>query len=219
MCWNKEVSFLTGAFGTTVSLYLYKRNKGHDRWFSVVLLSISVMQWAEFILWYDIEKNKTHKTNLNRYISIYILPLIITLQPLAVLLGTQLSRQKFNISNNIKFIYIVYAIVIFIGHYNLRKINYTTVGCIEKKCSAHYSDYDTYLMWNFRPPAKYIFLDYLAMFLHYSFLGAPLFLLYKESIFYKIMISQIIIAFINFKSASQWCLYVNILAIIFLFEN
>ena len=219
MCWNKEVSFLTGTFGIIVSFYLFKRNKRHDRWFSVVLLTVTLIQWAEFILWYDLEINNTHKTNLNYFISVFILPFIISLQPLASLFGTQLSKEKFKISTYIKYIYIVYVIGIFIVRYNLRTIHYSTVECMKKKCSNQYSDYDTYLKWNFLPASKNKNLVYLDNLLSFGFLVGPLLLLYKQPIFYKLLIFHTLLIPIALKSGSRWCLYGNIGAIIFLLEN
>lgn len=136
-----------------------------------------------------------------------------------MLFGEQLSRQKFKISNYIKFIYIIYAIGIYIVFYNLSTINYTTVECMEKKCSNQYSDSDTYLKWNFRPDSKYKFLNYFHDFILFAFLVGPIFLLHKEPFFYKLLIFSILMIPIALKSGSQWCLYGNLIAIIFLFEN
>ncbi len=53
MCWNLEVSLLTGGFSWVVAGYLIKRNIRWDRTSALFLMAVSSMQFADAMLWWD----------------------------------------------------------------------------------------------------------------------------------------------------------------------
>lgn len=51
MCWNREVSLITGTTATGLSLYLLITGKGNDIPVALVSLAIALMQFAEALMW------------------------------------------------------------------------------------------------------------------------------------------------------------------------
>ena len=58
MCWNEEISFMTGLMSTVIALYIKKRNGIDDQWCGNLLLSIAAMQIVEFFAWIIIKHIK-----------------------------------------------------------------------------------------------------------------------------------------------------------------
>ena len=55
MCWNWEVSLITGLLSVTVGVYTYRRNKDgdFDRWIAILATAVGSMQFLEMIMWLD----------------------------------------------------------------------------------------------------------------------------------------------------------------------
>lgn len=75
MCYSAEVSIGTFSFVSVISLYLWFRNKKIDRCIALILFTISIMQFFEFILW-------THPDcdEYNKAVSA-VIPVYLFLQP------------------------------------------------------------------------------------------------------------------------------------------
>jgi hypothetical protein len=52
MCWNLEVSVLTGIFSYSIATYLWLRNYQNDRWHSILIFVFSSIQWMDAIIWF-----------------------------------------------------------------------------------------------------------------------------------------------------------------------
>lgn len=51
MCFNKEVSLMTGIIGIALCVYLFIRNNPNDRFISIAFISVAAMQFIEFFMW------------------------------------------------------------------------------------------------------------------------------------------------------------------------
>lgn len=76
MCWSFEVSLGTLIIATVCSGYLYMKNERDDRLIAVYIFAIGIMQGADAMAWYSIEKGMR---GLNK-ISAIISRIIITIQ-------------------------------------------------------------------------------------------------------------------------------------------
>jgi hypothetical protein len=119
MCWNKEVSIISGINSYIIAFYLYLRNYKYDRWYSIFIFTFSSIQFCDFLLWSDIENN-INNTNNNKIISKYIIPTIIALEPLSAYFGKYLTNEfnlKTDMNNNFNrietIIYIIFALIMF----------------------------------------------------------------------------------------------------------
>lgn len=86
MCWNREVSLITGWTATVFSLYLFWTGKGNDIPVALVALTVGFMQFAEAEMWKESvaeETNREATSNKGGQLGI----LTLTLQPLAFGLG------------------------------------------------------------------------------------------------------------------------------------
>ena len=105
MCWNAEVSFMTGFFTYLISFYIFKRNIGYDRWFALVLFAVGTIQWIEGILW------KNLNGDINYYLTTYAIPLVLVAEILMSIYGATLYEH---VDNKIIIVYVVTAIIMFI---------------------------------------------------------------------------------------------------------
>ena len=51
MCWSAEASLYSAIGAWCVCAFLYFRNKNHDRWASMYLLTFTFTQVVDFALW------------------------------------------------------------------------------------------------------------------------------------------------------------------------
>jgi hypothetical protein len=78
MCFNKETSWGSWLVISTIAWYLYKRNKGVDRWMAIFIGVFSLIQLLEGFVWAGIDTNRP-QINANATALIII---AIWLQPL-----------------------------------------------------------------------------------------------------------------------------------------
>jgi hypothetical protein len=83
MCWNREVSILTGTTATALCGYLLVNGKGNDIPVALVSLAVALMQFAEAFLWEGVNQQDISKTTLGGRIGL----LALFLQPLALSVG------------------------------------------------------------------------------------------------------------------------------------
>jgi hypothetical protein len=88
MCWSYEVSLITGATATVLSVYLLLKGKGNDIPVALVSLAIALMQFGEALMWRGYEDSSLQKSTLGSHIGIVSL----LLQPLVLGLGVLWSR-------------------------------------------------------------------------------------------------------------------------------
>jgi hypothetical protein len=86
MCWNREVSFVSGFTATALCIYLLIYGKGNDIPIALVSLAIALMQFAEAFLWVAIESGK--ETGIGGRVGL----IALFLQPLMLGLGIGIAR-------------------------------------------------------------------------------------------------------------------------------
>ena len=58
MCFNKEVSLMTGIIGISLCIYLFIRNNPNDRFISIAFIFVAGMQFIEYFMWIGQSDNK-----------------------------------------------------------------------------------------------------------------------------------------------------------------
>jgi hypothetical protein len=113
MCWNLEVSLLTGLTTQIIALYLWKRNIKCDRWYSIFLSCFGLIQFAEAIIWFG---QKYNLNDLSMLSVKYFIPLILACEPLAALYGAIYFGHK--VTRLEKLAYVIFATVLLVaGHF------------------------------------------------------------------------------------------------------
>ena len=74
MCWNVEVSFMTGFVTYLICFYIYLRNHGYDRWLGLFMFVVGTMQWIEGLIWYNLD------SPINYYLTVYAIAVALPLQ-------------------------------------------------------------------------------------------------------------------------------------------
>jgi hypothetical protein len=83
MCWNREVSLITGTTATAFCGYLLIYGKGNDIPVALVSLAVALMQFAEAFLWEGIKDQDLAKTTRGGNLGL----IALFLQPLALGVG------------------------------------------------------------------------------------------------------------------------------------
>ena len=78
MCYNETVSLITWIIVVCISILMYKRNKANDRWNATFIITFTLIQLLEAVLWISIKHNNVH---LNQIITRTVL-VALWLQPL-----------------------------------------------------------------------------------------------------------------------------------------
>jgi hypothetical protein len=87
MCWNREVSILTGTTATLLSAYLLLHGKGNDIPIAFVSFAIALMQFAEAFLWNAIDTGQPSAIGGRLGL------LALFLQPLLLSSGIAIARK------------------------------------------------------------------------------------------------------------------------------
>lgn len=117
MCKSFENSVIAGALSYAASLYLWMRNVGMDRWFSLLLFTFSSIQWCEALLWYDQQKQPgglASGSQLNRMVTKYAISGILALEPLMALIGNYASPMEKRPSLYMVILYCLISTALFI---------------------------------------------------------------------------------------------------------
>lgn len=80
MCWSYEVSLMTGATATIMSVYLLTYGKGNDIPIALVSIVIAFMQFGEALMWKGVTEKDERKSTLGAHVGI----LSLLLQPLVL---------------------------------------------------------------------------------------------------------------------------------------
>ena len=219
MCINKEVSLITFLFSWGIGFYLLKRNYQLDRWYGLLLLTFSSMQFIDYLLWVLHDKNMLD-SNYNLILTSYIIPVILLAQIFSVYIGklifennnkfTNLSSKIYKDINKNVFpkILILYSLLILSNlKFNKGK---TKIGK------------DRILDWNgvFNKNNKFSILGY-SVFL--ILLTYPFLKYYNKFASTKIILIftllSLLFSFVYTENVgSYWCWIANSLGIIFLFS-
>lgn len=87
MCWNREVSIVTGSSASILSIYLLIFGKGNDIPIGLVSLAIALMQFAEAFMWEAWESKQ--KSSIGSQLGL----IALFLQPLVLGLGIAWTRN------------------------------------------------------------------------------------------------------------------------------
>ncbi len=90
MCWNREVSIITGTTATALSVYLLIYGKGNDIPIALVSLAIALMQFAEAMMWEGLDTSEETWATQGGRLGL----LALFLQPLALGVGILGVTQK-----------------------------------------------------------------------------------------------------------------------------
>ncbi len=80
MCWNREVSLITGTTSVVLSSFLLWRNSGNDVPIALISLAVALMQFAEAFMWEGLAEQNDKKGDLGGKLGItalFLQPLIL----------------------------------------------------------------------------------------------------------------------------------------------
>lgn len=119
MCYNVESSLKTTLLSLASIIYLFSSGDPHYKWVALTLVGWCLMQFAELILWTT--EPRTECTNLNKVITLSLIPIVLMLQPIGSLLGSLFVTSWGKSSDFRKFFLVSYSafIVLLVGvnHY------------------------------------------------------------------------------------------------------
>lgn len=203
MCWNFEVSLLSGLFSYTIGIYLWMRNYKNDRWHAIILLCFSSIQFWEAILWYN--KNNNNNISSSAMVATTLLiPLTLALEPVASLYGGYYVGKDIETMDIViygcAFVFMFYFI-----SQNTAYPNEMQPGGIEYA----------------KPSDSYV-LGYVGMIVFFILLVYPLLKYNDYDKFYifitVVLFITLLLAYFRGSSiGSHWCLYSNVFAVIALF--
>lgn len=198
MCWSLEVSVIVGTISYTIAAYLWIRNYVNDRWHATLLFTVSTIQFLEAIIWY-MNQNGVDTSNTTKIIIVFLIPLVLSLEPVAALFGANMSGVKINTFD--KIFYTGVSILLF-----LLMVSTTSYPNVFKNGSIMYQKNTSsniyYILF-------YILLVY--PFIKYN-MNNPFYILIS------IVVAIALIMSINKSSpGSIWCLYGNVISLLALF--
>jgi hypothetical protein len=181
---------MTGLFSYVIAWYIYQRNYQYDRWLSIAIFSFSTIQWLEAILWLKLDNY-----NINEFVTTYLIPFTLILEPVAVLYGATLFEK---VDNKLIIFYILFLAL------GLSQIGHDqSVTTIDSKHSLKWWENENIIY-------GIVFATLLIL---------PIVLYMRDSkmkvIIIAIIILALIFAFIYHPDnwTSNWCLYGNALSI------
>lgn len=214
MCFNARSSITTFFLVLCCSLYLYNRNYIYDRPLALMFFIVSLMQLAEFLMWYDLNCGQINNIGSKfAFIVLCLEPLIITF----VIYHYNISKIS---KKYLKYIFFTY--LIFFGYFIIRTILYRKQLCsLPSKKLKH-------LIWNYDPIIENLPQILMFIFWILYFLSGLLILSFKNTFIGVIYLGMAIFAIILSKYwtrnninrsswKSIWCLLVNILPFLAIF--
>lgn len=225
MCFDATTSIITFSISILSSIYLFKmeKNNKNNKFFSIVLVLIGLMQLLEYFLW----KNQKCEI-INHYLSLLII-VLITLQPI---LGINYYIYLFNKTIfNKNFVFIYCILYILLSLYILNKLNSKKLCSkpTSKSCRLNWDAFDK-LAKNFPryfglsffilyfTPQLLILYDLIInhtsdiynypirhTFLPLTFLSTLFYVCYKQNIFKKFIFDPTIYLHYTDVWGSMWC--------------
>lgn len=205
MCWNFEISFLTGLISYIIAFYIWARNYQNDRWHSIILFTFSSIQWMDAIIWYNVN-NKSSIENFTKIVVTLFIPLILALEPLSSMYGAKYVGKP--VSNVDLITYIIIFIMLFaVLVSNNSYPNYIHRDEVFKRPTIKYSKNESgnnIMYWIFFLLIIYPINKYATM-----------------NVFYLTLIGTIglclVVTQLTAKAiSSNWCLYSNIIGLLML---
>ena len=196
MCWNLEVSLLTGCYSWIISIYAIKRGHKYDKWFALILMTFSSIQFADSLLWLDNEE----KSELNYLVTKYLIPFLLALQPLAVLCGASIHNI---IGTDEIIIYLTSSLMIFL--FLSPNMDYTS----KSHNGLHWAK-DTSVYENILCGVIFCILTLYPIYIYLDNIKLRFFI-------YSIIIFSLLLSYTSPNWGSKWCLYANIISIGLLF--
>ena len=86
MCYNVESSLKTTAISLFAIVYLLLSDNPYYKWIAVTLIGWCLMQFAELLLW--LTEPRRGCTEMNKLITLTLVPIALAIQPIAPLLGS-----------------------------------------------------------------------------------------------------------------------------------
>lgn len=199
MCWSFEVSMIMGTICYAIATYLWSRNVKNDRWHAILLFTVSTIQFLEAVIW-RMNSNGTDKSNITKIVIVALIPLVLASEPVSSLYGAHYVGNK--ISNFDKILYAS----IFMAILSAIVINNSYPNVI-------YDNTIHYQQGTLGSPSYY--------WIFYFLLIYPFIKYGNPNSFYiltgAIVALALVIALSKKSPGSSWCLYGNIIAILFLF--
>jgi len=125
MCYSVESSAKTSLISLVAIVYLLSSGDPYFKWLGVTLIGWCLMQFAEMILWFT----EPHKscTDLNKVITMTLIPFVLMLQPLGTLLGSFYvipwsKSSDFRKNFTVIFSVLIIALVGYSHYYNPYKV-------------------------------------------------------------------------------------------------
>ena len=81
MCYNKTSSLSIFFFSLACSIFLIIRNYPNDRWIATIFITASLMQIAEYFMWFDQKCGK-----INHYATLFGM-FVLLIEPLSLIIG------------------------------------------------------------------------------------------------------------------------------------
>ncbi|AYV77545.1 MAG: hypothetical protein Dasosvirus6_7 [Dasosvirus sp.] len=187
MCRDFESSVLAGTFSYLTALILYNRNIGYDRWLALIIFSFSSIQWAEAIIWKNLDND------INMTITSYLIPIILASEGLFSLIGASMYETVD------PYMWVIYIVIFFAIILGWSKTSGSKV--VDGNLSWRPVDWSANLAF-----AVYLIVP-VYMYMHDELMKNTLIVFTLGSLAYAIIN--------NSKSiSSNWCYYANIASVI-----
>lgn len=199
MCWSLEVSIIMGTISYVISAYLWTRNIENDRWHAILLGTVSTIQFLEAAIW-RMNQNGEDKTQVTKIVIMLLIPLVLASEPVASMFGASYVGNQISTFDKV-FYSGAFITILTLLMTNNSYPNVVVNGTI------HYQKggiNNSYSYWIFFFLLIYPFIKY----------GKP----NNFYILTAVIVGTALAIALGKKSpGSTWCLYGNIIAVLFLF--
>lgn len=206
MCYSVESSLKTTALSLFAILYLFQSSNPYFKWIAFGLIGWCGMQFAELLIWMTDPYNGC--TKWNEIISLTMIPLALSLQPLGALFGSFFVTPWNKSSHFRKWFAIIFTVA------TICMIAYSQFYQQEQVCT--YITPKGHLFWG---KTKKPFHDTSSYILWFLFVITPLFLFWDKNLLFPILllvtpIFGFLYGHFNTDSrASIWCFYTSFTSI------
>ena len=195
MCYSAQASLGAFAFALLLSYFLYNRNKNNDRSIAILIIGISTMQIAEFIMHLD----PKCKTNINKYGSMLGMSALLFIQPIFSILSNLYTQKKISKEIILQIILWIIYVLYMIKYYWPKSQEW----CSKKKCID-----DCKLSWNWWKPGY----DLIPQILYsLVILIIPIYVMYnfeyKAFIWFLYLFLSVVFIYNNEYFNTLWCFW------------
>lgn len=128
MCYNKEISLITYIIGTSLSLYLFLIGDKYDKNISLFFFTFIQIQLVEFFMWTN------QNCNIYNKLATIFGNIVLSLQPLSILIGAYIFNTTTINKNIILFLIIINLFIL------LQTILYYLINNNKFICSNSYNN-------------------------------------------------------------------------------